>query len=68
MERNIIQEILDKNPTLTLHSLAKNIGYDVAVVSRVKNRVQKMSHRMAFKISEVYKIDLSEIMIIEKVE
>lgn len=66
MERNIIEELMtDKN--LTLHQIAKLIEYDVAVVSRVKNRIQKMSHRMAFKISQVFDMDLAEIMMIEKV-
>ncbi len=66
MDRNIIEELMtEKN--LTLHQIAKLIEYDVAVVSRVKNRVQKMSHRMAFKISQVFGMDLNEIMIIENV-
>lgn len=66
MDRNIIEELMtEKN--LTLHQIAKLIEYDVAVVSRVKNRVQKMSHRMAFKISQVFGYDLAEIMTIENV-
>ena len=66
MERNIIEELMtEKN--LTLHQIAKLIEYDVAVVSRVKNRIQKMSHRMAFKISQVFGIDLAEIMSVENV-
>lgn len=66
MDRNIIAELMeDKN--LTLHQIAKLIEYDVAVVSRVKNRVQKMSHRMAFKISQVFGLDLNDIMIVENV-
>lgn len=66
MDRNIIEEIMvEKN--LTLHQIAKLIDYDVAVLSRVKNRVQKMSHRMAFKISQVFGYDLDEVMSIENV-
>lgn len=66
MDRNIIEELMtEKN--LTLHQIAKLIEYDVAVVSRVKNRVQKMSHRMAFKISQVFGYDLTEIMTVENV-
>ena len=66
MDRNIIEEIMvEKN--LTLHQIAKLIDYDVAVLSRVKNRVQKMSHRMAFKISQVFGYDLDEVMLIENV-
>lgn len=66
MDRNIIEELMtEKN--LTLHQIAKLIEYDVAVVSRVRNRVQKMSHRMAFKISQVFGLDLNEIMIVENV-
>ena len=66
MDRNIIAELMDEK-NLTLHQIAKLIEYDVAVVSRVKNRVQKMSHRMAFKISQVFGLDLNEIMIVENV-
>ena len=54
------------NANVILHHGDKD--YDVAVVSRVKNRKQKMSHRMAFKISQVFGIDLNEIMLVENVE
>ena len=66
-ERNIIEELME-DKQLTLHQIAKLIDYDVAVVSRVKNRIQKMSHRMAFKISQVCGYDLNEIMQVENVE
>lgn len=66
MDRNIIEELMNEK-NLTLHQIAKLIEYDVAVVSRVKNRIQKMSHRMAFKINEVFGIDLAEIMSVENV-
>ena len=66
-ERNIIEELME-DKQLTLHQIAKLIDYDVAVVSRVKNRIQKMSHRMAFKISQVFGYDLNEIMQVENVE
>ena len=66
-ERNIIEELME-DKQLTLHQIAKLIDYDVAVVSRVKNRIQKMSRRMAFKISQVFGYDLNEIMQVENVE
>lgn len=66
-ERNIIEELME-DKQLTLHQIAKLIDYDVAVVSRVKNRIQKMSHRMAFKISQAFGYDLNEIMQVENVE
>lgn len=67
MERNIIKEILERNEPLSMRALAKEIGYDVAVVSRVANRLQKMSHRMAYNISEAYGINLAEIIEVEGV-
>lgn len=67
MERNIIEEIIEKQ-NLTLHQLAKLIDYDVAVISRVKNRIQKMSHRMAYKISEVFGLDMEEIIQAENIK
>ena len=67
MYRNIIEEIMQEK-NLTLHQIAKLINYDVSVLSRVKNRFQKMSTRMAFKISQVFDYDLAEVMKIEGVE
>ena len=66
MERNIIEELME-NKKLTLHQIAKLIEYDVGVLSRVKNRLQKMSMRMAFKISQVFAIDLNEIIDVENI-
>lgn len=66
-EKNIIEELMEEKQ-LTLHQIAKLIDYDVAVVSRVKNRIQKMSHRMAFKISQTFGYDLNEVMQVENVE
>ena len=66
-DRNIIEEVME-DKHLTLHQIAKLISYDVAVVSRVRNRVQKMSHRMAFKISQVFGYDLNDIMNVEGIE
>ena len=64
MDKNIIEELInDKN--LTLRQFAKLIEYDVSVVSRVKNRVQKMSHRMAYKISEVFQLEVEDILEVE---
>lgn len=65
--RNIIEEIMN-NKQLTLHQIAKLIDYDVAVVSRVRNRVQNMSMRMAYKISQVFDIDLNEIIEVESIK
>ena len=65
--RNIILELTEEKD-LSLHQIAKLISYDVAVISRVKNRIQKMSHRMAFKISEVFEIDLHEIIEAENIK
>lgn len=65
--RNIIEEIMS-NKQLTLHQIAKLIDYDVAVVSRVRNRVQNMSMRMAYKISQVFDIDLNEIIEVESIK
>lgn len=65
--RNIIEELMNEKH-LTLHQIAKLIDYDVAVVSRVKNRVQKMSHKMAYKISQVFGYDMNEVLIVENVE
>lgn len=65
-DRNIIEEIME-DKKLTLHQVAKLINYDVAVLSRVKNRVQKMSHRMAFQISQVFGYELQEVLEIENV-
>lgn len=65
--RNIIEEIMT-NKQLTLHQIAKLIDYDVAVVSRVRNRVQNMSMRMAYKISQVFDIDLNEIIEVESIK
>lgn len=65
--RNIIEEIMT-NKQLTLHQIAKLIDYDVAVVSRVRNRVQNMSMRMAYKISQVFDIDLNEIIEVENIK
>jgi transcriptional regulator with XRE-family HTH domain len=66
MERNIIDEIMtDKK--LSLHQIAKLINFDVSVVSRVRTRSQKMSYRMAYKISEVFGLDLKEIIEVEGV-
>lgn len=65
--RNIIEEIM-ANKQLTLHQIAKLIDYDVAVVSRVRNRVQNMSMRMAYKISQVFDIDLNEIIEVENIK
>ena len=65
--RNIIEEIMIKKQ-LTLHQIAKLIDYDVAVVSRVRNRVQNMSMRMAYKISQVFDIDLNEIIEVENIK
>lgn len=67
MERNIIEELVNEKG-LTLHQIAKLIEYDVAVVSRVKNRIQRMSHRMAFKISQVFGYDLDEVLNVENVK
>lgn len=66
-ERNIIQEIMD-NKQLSLHQIAKLIEYDVGVLSRVKNRLQKMSTRMALKISMVFGLDLNEIVEVEDIK
>lgn len=65
--RNIIEEIMS-NKQLTLHQIAKLIDYDVAVVSRVRNRVQNMSMRMAYKISQVFDIGLNEIIEVENIK
>lgn len=65
--RNIIEEIMTSKQ-LTLHQIAKLIDYDVAVVSRVRNRVQNMSMRMAYKISQVFDIDLNEIIEVENIK
>lgn len=64
MERNIIAEIMESKH-LTLMEFAKQVGYDPSVISRVRNRLQKMSHRMAFEISRAFDYDLTEIMEIE---
>lgn len=66
MERNIIQEVMDSN-NISMHQMARLIEYDVAVLSRVKNRIQKMSHRMAYKISVVFNLDLDDIINVENV-
>ena len=66
MERNIIQEVMDSN-NISMHQMARLIEYDVAVLSRVKNRIQKMSHRMAYKISTVFNLDLDDIINVENV-
>lgn len=66
-ERNIIQEIMD-NKQLSLHQIAKLIEYDVGVLSRVKNGLQKMSTRMALKISMVFGLDLNEIVEVEDIK
>lgn len=58
---NIIENIVDET-NLSLRKIAKLIGYDVSVVSRVKNRQQKMSYRMAYQISVVFAKDLDEIL------
>ena len=66
MDRNIIEEIMvEKN--LTMHQVAKLIDYDIAVLSKVKNRNRKMSHKLAFKISQVFGYDLDEIIMVEKI-
>lgn len=65
MGRNIIQEIVDKHK-ISLRTFAKNIDYDIAMVSRVRNRQQKMSVQMAYQISKIYNLDLDEILNIER--
>ena len=67
MERNIINEIME-DKSLSLHEIAKLIEYDVGVVSRVRNRLQRMSYGMAFKISTVFDIDLNDIILVENIK
>lgn len=64
---NVIEDIMIKKK-LSLHQIANLINFDVSVVSRVRNRVQKMSMNMAYKISKVFGYDLDEIIKIEGIK
>lgn len=66
LNENIIQYIVDTK-NISLNEIARKLEYDVSVISRVVNRKQKMSHRMAYKISEVFAIDLAHILKVEEV-
>ena len=66
MEGNIIEEIINRK-MISLRAFSKQIGFNPSVVSRVKNREQRMSYRMAFKISQVFGYDLDTILKVEKI-
>lgn len=64
MERNILEEIAERYE-ISYRTIARQIDYDIAMVSRVKNRQQKMSVQMAYNIHKVYGYNLDEILEVE---
>lgn len=67
MNNNIIEEVV-ATTNLSLRKVAKMIGYDPSVLSRVMNRKQKMSHRMAYQISQVFGMDMDRILKVEGIK
>lgn len=63
--RNILEEIAEKYE-ISYRTIARQIDYDIAMVSRVKNRQQKMSTQMAYNIHKVYGYDLDDILEVER--
>lgn len=66
MKRNIILEILEEKK-ISLNNFSRMIGYDPSYVSKVSNRLLKMSFRMAYKISITFDYDLNEILLVEEI-
>ena len=59
---------LEKNNKLSINSIAKLLNCDPGLISRIKNRSQKMSMKTAFRISQVFGIDFQEIIMAEDID